>query len=370
MGAPAGPSLVTVAFTLGWHVAELYAGALGAKKLEPSDPPEHLPGLSELEGYDEVELSVTQIGAGLQLLGSPCAAMGIQLPELPQSLSTRDPQHRTALKLELLEFHTDLLEKLTGADVRLGKAYGLGRALADTVLLPTPSQPQNFSDSFSAGRVGTLSQWLDDLETAFPPYAASATRSSLQAWSTWVATPTINGAPVVIAEGGGDLTRALHTQGRLWRSLLSEEKHGVDLLSVDDYVAAAVGLVRRTSRIAASFLRAWWWIAVLVLLVAAAIAWLVFAQLSGASKTATAIITFLGLLGVTWKGVGASLGKVLARAEPPLWDAEVKAAVCRAATQLPGEWPQGGAPKQARKTGQAPQDATQRTQHPVHHGRT
>lgn len=330
---------VTTAFALGWHIAELYAGPLGAAKPVISEPPSNLPGLSELERFEVVELSLDQIGAELHILDASCTAAGIQLPEMPQSLAKRDASHRKALKLDILGFHIELLEMLTAADFRLGKAYGLGRALADSALLPAPAEPESFSESFDLGRIETLSQWLDDLETTFPPYAAPAARSSLEAWAGWVAMPTINGLPVAIADGGGDLTHALHKQGRLWRSLLSDEKKGVDLLTVDDYVTAAIGLVRRTSKIAFSFLRAWWWAALLLLGVALVIAWLVFTHLTGSSKTATAIISFLGLLGVTWKGVGASLGKVLERTEPPLWASEVKAAVCRAVTQLPTQWP-------------------------------
>jgi hypothetical protein len=340
VAAQANAAPVTVAFALGWHVAELYSGHLGAAEREPVEPPDTLPGLSDLLGYDLVELSLTQIGAELQLLaGSFGTATGIQLPTLADFVSKREGHNAKALRLAIRDFHVELLEKLTAADFRLGKAYGLGRALADTVLLPAVSDPDTLRDAFGAGVIGTLSQWLDELATAFPPYAAPATRASLQTWSSWVADPKIGGAAVEISTGGGDLTRALHGQGRLWRSLLSDEKRGVDLLGVDDYVDAAVGLVRRTSKIAMSFLRAWWWVAVILVAIAALAAWLIFAHLSGSSQTATAIISFLGLLGVSWKGIEASLGKVLARVEPPLWDAEVEAAVCRAVTRLPSKWP-------------------------------
>ena len=43
-------------------------------------------------------------------------------------------RQRDGAKFSLKAFHVDLLSTLTAADFRLGKAYGLGRALADTTV--------------------------------------------------------------------------------------------------------------------------------------------------------------------------------------------------------------------------------------------
>ena len=42
------------------------------------------------------------------------------------------PPDRDAIRKAILNLHVALLIQLTAADYRLGKAYGLGRALADT----------------------------------------------------------------------------------------------------------------------------------------------------------------------------------------------------------------------------------------------
>jgi hypothetical protein len=321
-------------------MSEIYAGPVYAKKPENRVLSRDLPGLGDLEGYELVRLSIEQIDAELHLLAGPSAEVGVDLPALPQSVldhglatGSGDPRR------DLFFFHLDLLEKLTAADFRLGKAYGLGRALADTSLLPRPMAPETFTKAFKPERIGTLTGWLDDLKGVFPSYAASATSHSLRAWVAWVAAPCIDGRPVHISGGGDKLTRALRAQGRLWRGLLSGERLGTDLLSVDDYVAAARAMVTHTARIAAHFFKAWRWWVVGVLLVLAGLLALIFAGLHGNSKTVTAIITILGALGLSWKGVSASLGKVVAKVEPHLWDAEVGAAVCQAATLLPERWP-------------------------------
>jgi hypothetical protein len=343
-GDPSSPT-VLCAFALGWHMSELYTGPIQAQKPEYARAPSNLPGLGDLEGYELVKLSIEQIGAELHLLSGPSGGAGIDLPPLPRSVLDHGSADTSATpKRDLLLFHLDLLEKLTAVDFRLGKAYGLGRALADTSLLPDPKEPDTFTDAFNPERIETLTGWLGDLSADLPPYAAAAASHSLKAWVGWVSNPTIDEQRVDISEGGEDLTRALHAQGRLWRGLLSGERLGTVLLGVDDYVAAARRMVTQTAGIASQFLKTWWrWVALAVLIVAGLLV-LIYVGLSGSSKTVTAIITILGALGLSWKGVSASLGKVIGKTEPHLWEAEVEAAVCNSATWLPRRWP--GLPKQ------------------------
>jgi hypothetical protein len=54
------------------------------------------------------------------------------------------------VKMALLEptirtFHESLLKTLTAQDARLGKAYGLGRSLSETMLIPDTQEPQSFA---------------------------------------------------------------------------------------------------------------------------------------------------------------------------------------------------------------------------------
>jgi hypothetical protein len=70
--------------------------------------------------------------------------------------------------------HSELLVALTAADFRLGKAYGLGRALAETALLPDARNPQTFRRLFARHRLANLLEWLADLKSAFPPHPPRA----------------------------------------------------------------------------------------------------------------------------------------------------------------------------------------------------
>ena len=322
------PALLA-AFGLGWHVAELYAARLDAAKPAYPPLPPDLPGLGDLRDWEKVELSVRQARSALGLLAPTCSPSTLTMPSLPDALAGHGgAANEEDLRTAVHAFHLELLLTLTAVDFRLGKAYGLGRALADTTLLPTPSEPESFTQTFDRFRIRTLTDWLDDLKTALPDNAAVATSRSLQAWVDWV-------ERVGPAAGGEDVARALHSQGRIWRSLLSGEKSATDLLSFGDYLDAARGLINHTTRLARDFLRtAWREVAVVVLLGAAALALgLVF--LSGSSRVATVVLTFLGWLGLSWKGVSGSLGKALARVEPYLWSTELEAAIAAAALRLP-----------------------------------
>src|SRR4029453_13512495 len=90
---------------------------------------------------------------------------------------------------------------LTAADFRLGKAYGLGRALAQTALLPDAKHPETFQQTFARFRLDNLLGWLADLRSAFPPHAAEAVSGSLQAWAAWSDAPTLR--PAVDGPGQG-----------------------------------------------------------------------------------------------------------------------------------------------------------------------
>ena len=93
------------------------------------------------------------------------------------------------LRTAVAELHRQLLMALTAADFRLGKAYGLGRALAQTALLPDARHPETFRGTFARFRLDNLLGWLADLRSAFPPHAAKAVSGSLQAWAAWTCCP-------------------------------------------------------------------------------------------------------------------------------------------------------------------------------------
>ena len=237
---------------------------------------------------------------------------------------------------------------LTAADFRLGKAYGLGRALAETTLVTDAKNPQTFERVFARYRLANLLSWLADLKSVFPPHAAEAVRGSLQAWAAWREAPTLGPAlddlrPASDAEVNGQapgpaptspraapalarrrtisgswlskhprepqtrpvdwrstadresVTRALHRQGQLWRAILSGEKDGVDLLTADDYVWAADQLLGHLRRLTLGLLRRFWitTTAVALVLVAAIVTVLAVRTVS---TTVAAVLTAAGAM--------------------------------------------------------------------------
>jgi hypothetical protein len=339
---PAPDPNVQIAFRLGWHMAELYHGPLPPPPHDDIDePPDRLPGVSELGDYRRAELILREIRAELHLLTEPAKPAGVTLSKtnvIEHELSAIK-HSQDAIKLAILRLHMDLLRDLSAADFRFGKAYGLGRALAETALVPSADSWDGFMDQFEDGRVYTISGWLDDLESAFPAQAAPAVGRGLDAWAAWIVAHS--------QEPIGNwprLRRSLRDQGRLWRSLLSGEKRPQDLLRASDYVQAAQRLVRQSSALAWSFVQSWWVVLLAALIVIWATATVIVAFLHGDSKTAAAIIAIIGGLGVSWKAVGATLGKALGRVEQPLWQAELAESIALAATRLPRPpaTPEGG----------------------------
>jgi hypothetical protein len=333
---PAADPNVQLAFRLGWHVAELYHGDLPPPTGGVDEPPATLPGVSDLAAHARAELVLREIRAELHLLAEAAKLAGVRLSSSKEVADALDATSHQAkqVKLKILKLHETLLRDLSAADFRFGKAYGLGRALAETALLPSREKPEAYKTQFAHFRVWTISDWLDDLESAFPSQAAPAVRRGLQAWEEWIKPHTAEDLAGI--EG---LTRRLRGQTRLWRALLSGEKRPEDLLQPPDYIRAAQNLISETSRLTWSFVRGWWIVILAALLVIWIWAGVIIGFLHGGSKTAAAIVAIIAGLGVSWKAVGATLGKVITRVEQPLWRLELAESIALAATRLPEKPP-------------------------------
>jgi hypothetical protein len=95
----------------------------------------------------------------------------------------------------------------------------------------------------------------------------------------------------------------------------------------------------RTSRgIVLRFVGRFWWIVLLALALFGAGLWLLISQ-----KATGTIVAGAGALvasfGVTWKGIGASLGAIGGKVEMQLWGAELDTAIADAITLLPTPLP-------------------------------
>ncbi|MBV9166021.1 MAG: hypothetical protein JO321_04450 [Solirubrobacterales bacterium] len=303
-----GDPRVSTAFALGWQMAELYRPDA---RRRASPRPGHLPGLSSLTAAEWRDIGLDQLQAGLAKLRGSIEDVGLEVPKVDALRTTlaklADPIERGK---SIRAFHVNLLCTLIAADYRLGKSYGLGRALADTT-----REPPDYKAELDTGRVNTLCAWVRDLDTAFPPHSARAVADSLEAWSEW-AKDRPGGDP------GDPTVRKLRAQGRLWRSMLSGEKRATDMLETLDFVHAAEGMVQRTGRLVRDFLKHYGWLVALIvaLFLGGVAAMAVFGNPAAIASGAAAVIASIG---ISWKGVGSSLGRGLARVEDPLWGAEL-----------------------------------------------
>ena len=128
---------VAIAFAVGWQMAALYRDA--DRRQPDSHPiPSELPGLGSFTDSQRTEFGLRQIQSGLHRLSDRISAAGLTLPQtgpFRDAFEGRpDPAtgRLTELRGRLLELHVEILETFTAVDFRLGKAYGLGRGLADT----------------------------------------------------------------------------------------------------------------------------------------------------------------------------------------------------------------------------------------------
>jgi hypothetical protein len=296
-----------VAFTLGWQMAEVYRPDThrSAKPASEHD----LPGVSTLSADELQEMGLYQVQAGITKLAVSIKQAGLELPDAETFADNlKQTTDRSQRDKAVRDFHVALLSTLTAADFRQGKAYGLGRALADTTRFPP-----DLHNELKPYRVANLAAWTRDLATALPPHAAHPVADSLEAWSRWAAAN-----PGSVGKTHGKLG----AQGRLWRSLLSGERRAVDLLETGDYIKAGEGLLQQTAALTKRFLAHYkLLLAGIVALFVIGVVVIAASNTGGGDVAGAAAI--LASLGVTWKGIGASMGTAASRAEQPLWHAEI-----------------------------------------------
>jgi hypothetical protein len=242
-------------------------------------------------------------------------------------LGVEDPEGRAG---HIRDLHLALIGCLGAVDFRLVKAYGVGRAIADTCR--TPEDLQRLQAEFSDARTALLANWIDDLASAFPPHAGHSVRKSLLRWRDWSA-----GARPEDVDA--ELLELLRRQGDLWRALLSGEKLGTDMLEIENYLDAADRAFTRIRRLSGTFLLRFPLLtAVIVLLFALGLGLLavpVILGTSSASAVAAGLGGILTSVGLTWRGVGGTVGKLIGSFERPLWGAELDAAITEAITLRP-----------------------------------
>jgi hypothetical protein len=108
------------------------------------------------------------------------------------------------------------------------------------------------------------------------------------------------------------------------------------LLDAGAYVGAAANLLANARRIVFHYLWKWLWAIVLAVAALTAAVWAAVTYAPAGTARVTAIlVSVAGFLGVSWTGIRATLGQALGQAENAMWEAEVVAAIGRAATIIP-----------------------------------
>ncbi len=325
---------VQYAFVLGWHVAELYHYKnLGSNSSSGNAIPPALPGISSLSPIERSVLLATQIESDVQTTCKfDCADASNAVKEVQDALK-QDKPSKEEIQGKLLNLHKSLLTSLMAPDFRCGKAYGLGRALAETAMLPDQEDKDSYKKSFDVYRVRELQEWLTDLRSSFPPYASHAIVVALDRWVAWVA-DYVNDPAAAAKLKKADPDETLHRQGQLWRALLSGEKSGTEFLSPDDYLNAAQNLLSNARKIVWSVMNRWVGLGFLVLLLVTVLL-LILVLLGQATAVTVAFLALLGALGITGKTVIDFANKAWSIAEEPLWGSEMAESVAGAACLLP-----------------------------------
>jgi hypothetical protein len=224
------------------------------------------------------------------------------------------------------EVDAKVLSALSAVDFRLGKAYGVGAALMN-LSTPPPAEERNLKSHLDGARIAPVIAAIDDLSTALPEHAGHGVRESLREWQKSVE----GDSPVVETD---EVWHLLARQGDLWRAVLAGEKAGTDMLEIEDYVDAADRLSKRMRSVAGRLVRRFPVVCAAILALFAAGVVLVAVFPDSAAAIVAGGGTILASLGLTWRGVGRSLGGLAAKLEQPLWGAELDVAVTQAITLL------------------------------------
>lgn len=307
------------AFALGWQVAQLYRPH---ERRRQELPDGDLPALGALEDYERSEILVDQVQVGLAGLSEAVETAG--LPEVDvepvrESLDENDYRRTQAV----FALHCNVLATLTAVDYRLGKAYSLGCTLADACR--KPKDAIELKSELSGAPIANARRWLDDLSTALPPHAAHSVEASLGRWVAWGSEQPGRDIPAAAVS-------TLRRQGELWRALLSGEKRGSEMLEIGNYLEAARALTHRMRSIAREVILSFPLLTVIiVLLLLGGIALL---ALGGGSDIVAGATSVAVAVGLSWRGLGATAGRLAGRLEQPLYDALLDSAITDAITLL------------------------------------
>jgi hypothetical protein len=338
-----GEGVVCLAVCVGWRMAELYdSGELPGppqRREVGGELPWHLPGFREMSEYEKACALAAHVSADLASLGQ---ALGLEsMPSVEPVLEALGvPGHsRDDVRAIVLNLYIRVRDLVAGSDLSATLGFRLGRMLADTVLLPVAGHPKILEERFEDCWLATAVGLLDDLEASLPARSAAVVRATLDDWKRWIAgLPRSPQGAISPARIDRTVIRALRQQGDVWRRLLTGEQRPEQLLDRQAYIGAAAELLAAAWHIGLHYLWKWSWSILLAGGVVGAAVWaaLTYAP-GGTNRVATVVLSTAGFFGISWLGVRATLGRALRQAESALWDAEVTAAIAKAAAKTPNK---------------------------------
>src|SRR4051794_14726614 len=331
---------VAVAFAAGWQMTELYQCARRIRKCGmtagATTPPDAngLACLRELDASERGHLALDEIGVALFKLRGRFATAALEPPTVTDLAPLLASSNKDDGKFiaAVSDKHDELLGRLGAADFRLGKAYRLGVQLAQVVL--GPEEPKDLDSAFGS-RAVSIRTALADLASVFPDHASRSVSISLRTWELWASDPEIDEKPVDSANWAA-VRSSLRRQGKLWRSLLSGEKCGEDMLSTSDYVTAAKRLVNRASRMLLSFSKGL--VVLLLIALVGGILLAFFASDDSLRAIGGPIVALAGVVGLTGVGARARASRLAKRLEEHLWAAQMDESIAAAITTGPHGW--------------------------------
>ncbi len=342
---------------LGWRMEELYLAKLEkGTRIRQEDLSKALSLISwtDLSDNQKAIVLIQEIQARLRTLGLESdSAPDFKL--VATAFETASVNDRGAFNDALQKLHIHLITLTTARDPRIGKAYRLGFAMAETVFLPYRLGPAQFKEVLKKYRLPNIYGWLIDLKSALPDHSSEAVQASLKSWEAWYS--GIGASAVTDPTWGQPIHEALRKQAEAWRAILTGEKRAVDLLTTADYLRAAGDMASHVAALTAKVVKTPTaiWIGVVLAAVVVVVA-IIGLFTGGAAITVT--IAALGALGITAGGISAAVQKALHPVQDALWQADLSGAVGIAATELP----QAPAPKAAQATAPAAPKATEPAQ--------
>lgn len=301
-----------------------------------------------LEVTDRIALVCAQLTADVALLGKPLKTAGQDSAQVTSAITAFAGAKRDR-EAKALVLGSLFAQQLIATDFRLGKGFALGWDLAALAHVSGEGDAyrQEFARRFLR-HVADITDRLTLLASVLPANAGHSVRESVRLWTGALAQKPVRGVPAPIDVQAMPVLHPndvrhlpnfspadIAVQLERWRALLTAEKAAKDELEPVSYVKVAGGLAGELAsavRVGAGKAKgAMLFLAVvIVLLVGLGVAAVFLSSSSGVS--AAGVTALVGAVGLTWKGIGGTVGRGLARVEQPAWDAQMDRVIAEAIT--------------------------------------